>query len=101
MSVLNIILNKEKLRTSSLIDEYENELKVLPKGKLIPKNRNGNRYYYLCYRDGTKVISKYIGKDENVLFNINEGLIRRKQIESIIKKLYEEKNKIEKMEELL
>lgn len=101
MSVLNTILSKEKLRTSSLIEEYENELKVLPKGKLIPKNRNEKKYYYLCYRDGDKVISKYIGKDEKILFDINEGLMRRKQIESIIKKLYEEKNKIEKMEELL
>ena len=101
MSMLDELIFREHERNEKMINEYMNELKSLPKGKIIPKLINGKIYYYLYYREGKKVISKYIGKDENNLIAINEQLIRRNQIERIIKKLKEEREKIKKLEVML
>ena len=49
-------------------------------------------YYYLIFRDGDKVITKYVGKDEASLISLREQLVRRKQIDEIIKKLKKWKN---------
>lgn len=70
------------------------ELETLPRGKITPKTINGKTYYYLYYRDGKKVVSKYIGKDIENLTMVRDGLIRRNQVEKIIKKLQEEKTQI-------
>jgi hypothetical protein len=55
----------------------------------------------LYYSDEKKVVSKYIGKDEESLTAVREQLTRRSQIEEIIKKLKEEKAKIKKLEAML
>ena len=63
---MTVILREEN-RNENMIIEYTKELETLPRGKITPKNVNGNTYYYLYYRDGKKVVSKYIGKDEEFL----------------------------------
>ena len=95
------IISREENRNKKMIIEYMKELDVLPKGKIMPKMVNGNIYYYLYYRDGKKVVSKYIGKNEESLTPIREGLARRSQVEEIIKKLKEEKAQIKKVEAML
>ena len=95
------VISREEARNEKMIIEYTKELEVLPKGKITPKTVNGKTYYYLYYRDGKKVISKYIGKDNDSLTSIRERLTRRSQIEEIMKKLKEEKVKIKKLEAIL
>lgn len=97
---MTVILREEN-RNENMIIEYTKELEKLPRGKITPKNVNGNTYYYLYYRDGKKVVSKYIGKDEDSLTKIRELLVRRSQIEELIKKLKEEKAQIKKLEAML
>ena len=46
-----------------MLARYQETLSELPKGTISEKLINGNTYYYLKYRDGKKVISKYVGKD--------------------------------------
>lgn len=94
-------ISREEVRNEKMIIEYTKELETLPRGKITPKTVNGKTYYYLYYRDGKKVISKYIGKDDDSLTSIREGLTRRSQIEEIMKKLKEEKAKIKKLEAML
>ncbi len=101
MSVLENIIYKEEKRNEMMINKYMSELKLLPKGKIMKKTINNKIYYYLCFRDGKKVTSLYLGKNENEIAKIQESLIRRNQIEEIIKKLEEEKVKIKKMEAAL
>lgn len=101
MSMINVVISREKIRNNNMINEYLKELETLPKGKIIPKTINGKVYYYLYYREGKKIKSKYIGKNENSLTEIREKLSRRNQIETILKKLKVEKEKIEKLEGLL
>ena len=84
-----------------MINEYSKELETLARGKIATKKVKGNTYYYLYYREGKKVISKYIGKDEESIISIQEQLDRRGQIEEIIKLLREEEIKIKKMEAIL
>lgn len=96
-----MVIFREEARNEKMIIEYTKELEKLPRGKITPKTVNGKTYYYLYYRDGKKVVSKYIGKNEGSLTSIREGLTRRSQIEEIIKKLKEEKAQIKKLEAML
>lgn len=98
MDIISSIIAREQMRNENLTAIYLKELECLPKGSIKTKCVNGNNYYYLNYRDGKKIISKYIGKDEQSLREINEKLERRKQIESIIKKLKDELIQIKKVE---
>ncbi len=95
------VISREEIRNENMINEYIKELNLLPRGKITPKAINGKIYYYLYYREGKKVVSKYIGKDEESLNVIREQLSRRYQIEEIIKKLKEEKAQIKKLEAVL
>lgn len=101
MSMLMTVISREEARNEKMIIGYTKELETLPRGKITPKTVNGKTYYYLYYRDGKKVVSKYIGKNEGSLTSIREGLTRRSQIEEIIKKLKEEKAQIKKLEAML
>ena len=101
MSMIMTVISREETRNENMIIEYKRELDTLPRGKITPKIKNGKTYYYLYYRDGKEVVSKYIGKDEESLIVVREKLIRRNQIEEIIKKLKEEKAQIKKLEAIL
>ena len=98
MSVLSVLITKEENRNRNMIAEYTRELETLPKGSVKAKTINGNVYYYLVFRNGNKIVSKYIGKDEESIAIIREQILRRKQVEEIIKRLMEEKKQIEKLE---
>lgn len=100
MSVIEALLSKEEKRNENMIIEYSRELEALPKGSVKPKKVNGKTYYYLIFRKGKKVITKYIGKNEELLIPVKEQLERRKQVEEILKKLKEEKFQIKKLEAL-
>ncbi len=101
MSMLMTVISREEARNENMIIEYTKELETLPRGKITPKTVNGKTYYYLYYRDGKKVVSKYVGKDEEGLTEVREQLIRRSQIEEIIKMLKEERAQIKKLEAML
>ena len=70
-----------------MIQLYETELLSLAHGALVKKKINGNDYTYIQYRDGKKVVSKYIGKSEEKIAEVKEQLTRRHQIEIILKQL--------------
>ena len=101
MSMLMTVISREEARNENMITEYIKELEALPRGKITPKTVNGRTYYYLYYRDGKKVVSKYIGKNEESLTTVREALARRSQIEEMLKKLKEEKAQIKKLEAML
>lgn len=101
MTVLAALLSKEESRNEKMITEYNRELEALPKGSIKAKTVKDNVYYYLTYRNGDKVVTKYVGKDEEILKVLQEQLARRKQIEEILKKLKEERLQIKKLEAIL
>ena len=101
MSIVSSLIKKESMRNQNMIIEYERELTSLPKGSIKVKHVGSKVYYYLNYRDGGKVVSKYIGKSEESLITIKEQLERRRQIEGMLKKLKEEQKQIKKLEAIL
>lgn len=101
MSIISALLTKEKNRNESMIVEYTRELDILPRGTIKEKKVKDKVYYYLLFRDGDKVITKYLGKNEESLILIKEQLERRKQLEYMLKKLKEEKEKIKRLETAL
>ena len=101
MSIISTLLIKEKNRNESMIIEYTRELDILPKGTIKEKKVKNKIYYYLLFREGDKVVTKYLGKNEESLILIKEQLARRKQLERMLQKLKEEKTQIKKLETIL
>lgn len=89
---LNLILHtvkQEKQRIEYMLGKYQEKLFALPKGTISEKTVNGKTYYYLKYRDGKKVISRYVGKNE--IENMRALVEKRRHIETMIRCLQEEK----------
>lgn len=84
---MNMILNtilKEKNRIEYMLDRYRGMMEDFPKGSIYESNKNGQTYYYLKYREGKKVISKYLGKDVGEVPTLIE---KRRHTEAMIKSL--------------
>lgn len=79
---------QEKRRIDYMLAKYQEALAELPKGTISEKQVKDNTYYYLKYRDGKKIVSKYIGKKE--IEELKQQIDRRRHIEAMIKSLLEE-----------
>ena len=60
MSVLEEVLLEEYDRSMRIINAIKAEQQTLPRGSVQKKLIGGKEYYYLQYRDGSKVRSNYI-----------------------------------------
>lgn len=56
------MLNEELQNSVQIRKDYERALKDLPKGALVRKVVGGHEYFYLAFRDGSKVRFDYMGK---------------------------------------
>lgn len=79
---------QEKQRIDYMLTRYHDEFDRLPKGTISEKVTNGKTYYYLKYRDGKKVVSKYISKKE--IDSVRQQIEKRRHIETMMKSLQEE-----------
>lgn len=79
---------QEKQRIDYMLTRYHDEFDRLPKGTISEKVTNGKTYYYLKYRDGKKVVSKYISKKE--IDSVRQQIEKRRHIEAMMKSLQEE-----------
>ena len=88
---MNLIIStvlQEKQRIDYMLEKYQEALAELPKGTISEKQVKDNTYYYLKYRDGKKIVSKYIEKKE--IEELKQQIDRRRHIETMIKSLLEE-----------
>ena len=86
--VVKAVFQDELKRNQRLVARYEKELETLPKGSIFKRKIGNQEYLYLNYRDGEKVISKFLGKAEE--FNSQElqlQLDKRKEYKNLLKKL--------------
>ena len=86
---------QEKQRIDYMLEKYQEPLAELPKGTISEKQVKGNTYYYLKYREGKKIVSKYIGKKE--IEELKQQIDKRRHIEAMIKSLLEELKIAEKV----
>ena len=91
------VFKDELERTKRLISRYESEAENLPKGSVFKRKIGNNEYFYLNYREGKKVISKFLGKAESFdAAELREKIARRKELEKLLKKLHSEQKQLEK-----
>ncbi len=79
---------QEKQRIDSLLRRYQEILDTLPRGTISEKSVNGRTYYYLKYREGGKVVSKYVGRED--IDSVRQQIDRRRHIETMIRSLRDE-----------
>ena len=94
---LNLILStilQEKERIDRMLAKYQEELGTLPKGTISEKKVKQSTYYYLKYREGKKVISRYIPQKD--VEAVREQVEKRRHIETMIRSLQEERAIAEK-----
>jgi cellulose biosynthesis protein BcsQ len=84
-SIIRGILREELDRSQRMEALYLKELESLPKGSLQVKVIRGREYLYRCFRDGKKVKSVFVPRDEAK--KISESIQRRREIESSLKRL--------------
>ena len=94
---LNLILStilQEKERIDRMLAKYQEELGTLPKGTISEKKVRQSTYFYLKYREGKKVISRYIPQKD--VEAVREQVEKRRHIETMIRSLQEERAIAEK-----
>ena len=88
---LNLILStilQERGRIDRMLAKYQEELGTLPKGAVSEKKVRQSTYFYLKYRKGKIVISRYIPQKD--VAAVREQIEKRRHIETMIRSLQEE-----------
>jgi hypothetical protein len=86
MDMINGML-KEDLEYELLVEQrYVDAIRELPRGSMQKKRIYGNEYFYLKYREGSKVKTDYLGvlSDEQIE-EIQGKISKRKQFENLLK----------------
>ena len=95
--LIKSVFQDELDRTKRLIQRYESELKTLPKGSVFKRKIGNQEYLYLNYRDGNKVVSKFLGNVKDFqLDEFESKLERRKELSALLKKMNVDKKALEK-----
>ena len=88
MGLLTSTVSREIGRIEYMINKYEQVKSALPKGTICEKHIGNKDYYYLKYRDGDRIVSDYIHKED--LENLTELVEHRKHVELMIRSLKDE-----------
>jgi len=94
MSVLDEVLKEEYDRLIRMRAAMRLEYDALPKGSISKKNIRGCDCYYLQYREGNRVISKYIKKPE--LDELSAKIEKRRSLKKSLHDIEAEMKKIER-----
>lgn len=96
-SVVYGVLQDELERNRRMQARYHKEIDQLPKGSLFQRNIGNHQYYYLNYRDRSRVVSKYLGKlDDKKAEAMKKQVAERKRYEDLLRKLRNEEKFITK-----
>ena len=82
-SVLQMVLLEEYSRLLRMIEGIKKELKALPKGYISRKNIRGKESFYLQWREGDKIKSKYIAADD--VEELSNKVKRRQELEKSLR----------------
>lgn len=97
MKIKNLVI-RELEKTEKAIGVINDEIETLPKGSLVKVKAKENCYVYLKYREGNKVKSVYIGRDNDVETTKLEADIKKRQkLEKDLASFKEEKRLMLKM----
>jgi len=86
---LNKIISRQK--------SYQDEILSLPKGKIVLRKVSNNHYYYLLYRDQSKIRNSYIGTAETAdIEALQTKIDRRNFLKDALRMLKSEEKEIRK-----
>lgn len=88
-------LTDEYEKKKELIIEMEERIASLPKGNLQPKKIRGLIYYYLQFREGGKVKTKYIPEKDRS--ELDSKIAERKSLEAQLKVIYKDGERLGQM----
>ena len=95
-NMIREMLEEELDRNARAQEAYAAERDRLPKGSVTVKRRGGKEYCYLKYRDGSRIVTDYVGKAPIVETELRASVARRKEIEATIRQLRVERAYIER-----
>ncbi len=96
-TVIHGVLTEELERNDRMRSRYIEEIESLPKGSIVIRKIGKQEYYYLTYRENRKVVSKYLGKKEEVdIEQLKKDISKRKHFQEVIKDLKQEEKEIKK-----
>ena len=95
MSILMGVLSEELDRLNRQQIAYERDLQDLPKGYISKKNIRGKTPYYLQWRDGGKIVGKYISAED--LPKIEGQIKQRKQLEAALRRVKADRKKLRRV----
>lgn len=95
MSILMEVLQEELERLDRQRQAYELHLSELPKGYISKKNIRGKEAYYLQYREGDKIISKWIPSDD--LPQVEQQVKQRKMLEASLRRVKADQKRLRKV----
>lgn len=95
MSVIEEVLLEEHDRSRRISEAIVAELEELPRGGIRERIIKGRPYYYLQYREGDKVRSGYVPRDE--VPSLRARLARRKELEAALKEQELARKQIERV----
>jgi len=93
-SVIYGMLQEEKQRNLEMQKTYIAEIESLRKGSIKEKLKSGRKYFYLQYRQGSKVVDDYIGKDEAEVEKVRQEIEKRKYLQGVLTRLRQEYKEI-------
>jgi hypothetical protein len=80
------ILDNERRRLIKLLEKYESEVSMLPRGSLSLKRRGNRDYAYLAHREAKKVVFDYIGPAaSDAVEELKRKIQRRRDLEDRIR----------------
>jgi uncharacterized protein (UPF0305 family) len=76
------------------------QIAKLPRGSLTIKRMGTREYWYLKYREGKKVVSKYIGKVSDAIDELKAQIKKRQDLEKDLKKLDKELDMVDRFKDI-
>jgi len=95
-NIIRDVLVEELERNKRSRRAYELERDKLPRGSVTVRKRGDRSYCYLKFRKGADTVTKYVGTANLVEDDLRSQVSRRKELESVIKRLKSEEAFIEK-----
>ena len=85
MKILKGILSESKEYYLDIKKKINNKLENLPRGSVKEREISGKKYYYLQYRDGKRVVHKYLGKNkpDGLINQIKERKVLQDELEKV------------------
>lgn len=99
-NIIREMLEEELDRNLRAQAAYSAERDSLPRGSVRIKRRGDKAYCYLKRREGSRIVTEYIGVADKVEENLRSQIDRRKEIEATIHQLVHEQQFIERALEL-